>query len=286
MKPITVAVLIAVGAMAGAGGVVAWETLSLDPPPFAHTLSDRQDLSRSSLSTHALARELLGRVGQTFIEDTRGPGRIYAGVSFVTQPKPYGEILCRVDFVHVPQKIVHGPQDRNDFWTDDLTITRMFGIWREPGATGNGLTRETACSRFRDFSHLILSEDDDLGGDVERTVNVLSKARVLAKAGRANFVVTCVDDREPYRPAKCDGIDLLRRLDLKDIHQVRSVETKTAKESEQHKDQALTKFTPRSGCGGGSEYVQLDISSLQVFGRDSRDDGDPKQIDIELGAIC
>ena len=285
MKKRLVAAWIAVGIVLGAGAVMAWDALILPfYPAWSPLEPSPQGLhdDHSLPSTTALARVLLDRVARTFVADSRPRWPLAAGVGFYTRPKAFGEALCQIDVVSVPGKIVRGGAARAQGGRDDdISILTMYGVWKKPGIVGgSGIADDAACSRFRDFDHLISGD----GLAVERGVNMVYSVIDLVKAGRINFNVTCVDQRQD-RPVRCDGAALIRTMDPKEISQIDNIEETSTSGSAHHVDEVVLRQRGRGSCGL-EEMLTLKIGSTQVYGRHTAWQGDPTSVDLERSVIC
>lgn len=288
MKIGGIATAFVLGACIGVGTTWGWMVFgpSVYPCAFLWELrpkDDHRDYSNStSMPTRELASRLLARVGRTFVADTRYGDQPIYWVGFYEEPKPYGEVLCRVDQVNVPRKIIRGRYgNRQDFWDDDISITRMYAVWKIPGSK-NDLTREDACARYRDFGRLIYGKNGDT---VERAVNVISDAVNKARLGKVDFKLTCRDARERDHPKSCDGAALLAHLDPRDIFQVEQAETTKTERSERHVDIVYARQGKMLSCHR-REQVRLDVVSTQVYGRHAISEGDLQDINIVRANPC
>jgi hypothetical protein len=228
--------------------------------------------------TRSLGRELMGRVGDRFVHDTRRPGSSLAnGVGFFDQPKPYGSWLCRVNLYYVHPRIVAGKAARDkDFWDDDLEVRRLYGVWKRPTAPDDPkLDRDAACARYDDFDHLF-SEDDLLAA--ERGVYLLDVASQAARTGKPPFALTCVDQRRKYAGEPCDGLPVLAAADLKKIRQVADTHERRDDEAAYRTD---TIYMAQDGdIGGHPVTTAFVIQSVQRFGKNSVSEGDVVSVEV------
>jgi hypothetical protein len=95
-----------------------------------------------------------------------------------------------------------------------MDIVMVFGVWALPSEKSSQ-TRDQSCAEYKDFRHLIGSDD---GGTAEMGVVVADTVRTAALAGRPTFRLTCIDHRQGSAP--CDGTSVLRTLDTRKITQV------------------------------------------------------------------
>lgn len=276
------------GSCIGIGATWAWMVFGPNAYPSVspwdlRAEDDHRDYSNaSSIPTKQLASRLLARVGRTFVADTRYGEQPIHWVGFFTQPKPYGDALCRVDQVNVPRKIVRGrADDEKELWEDDISGNRMYAVWKVPGVSSS-LTREQACARYHDFGRLIEAADPTA---LERMVNLIPVAVMKAKAGKVEFKLTCLDDRDHNHPKTCDGSALLALVDPRDFAQVDQTETVKSGHSERHVDYVYMRRVWNSGCGR-NEMTRLEVTSTQIYGRHAIDEGDVQEINIVRSTFC
>lgn len=262
------ALLIGAGAGYTLGSSKKSREVSLGGPLSAHALE------RSS--TGELGMALLARVGARLVADDR-VGAAEQGLRFFDTPKPYGEWLCRVNAYSVPAKIVTGklayPQD---FWADDLSVKRLYGIWRRPTVAPRSRSRDKACAAYRDFGHLFV-EEGVLAAS--RGAYLLDVLLTDAAAGRLPFPATCasLDDGGQTRP--CDARAVLRGRSLKDLGRVEQLDEKEFEHE--------IRWSDRLTLRGDSRDVLIDIEvvSDQHFGRQSADEADVRSIAVAVGRI-
>lgn len=269
MVKLYVIAALVIGILLGAVATILWDDRDA-----------RRDLSKAELSTQALGRQLMRRVADSFVANERSIP-LEAGAGFYDTPKPYSNVLCRVNYIEIPAKVVRGhvkwPQE---YWDDEIKVRTRYGVWKRPSAPAF-LTREAACPKYRDFANLIDSED---GGAVERVVVLVGRARDLARSGKVNFQVSCKDLRGE-RPMACDGMALLRAIDVTSIRWVQPREKAAAAHSSTRVDEVGMAWSPASACGV-REGLNFRVRSVQVYGEHSSSDGDILAIDFEKHTIC
>jgi hypothetical protein len=213
MKWPSIVAALALGALLGGAGVLAWTR--------AHP-ADGRDLSArkpAEVSQAELGRLLMTRVARGLVAVRSPNAPMRDGAVLFDAPKIYGDVLCSVRAYAFPAWIVRGRPDPADAaapWKDDLRIEERYAVWREPGAPAPpGLTPETACARLHDVQHLILGE----GPAVVRDVALVDAAIRQVRAGAPAFALTCIDRRRET-PVACDGAAILRQASVRQIRQV------------------------------------------------------------------
>ncbi len=164
----------------------------------------RHESRTQSVETRELGRLLMGRVGQTFISDSRRSSSKTSGVTFYGQPTAYGLWLCRIVTVRVSPRIA-GVVDvsRGQSMIDDVSIDTRYGVWRSLNSPQpSGHAADAACEAYRDFDHLV-SEENLFAADQGAYVSnaILSQAR----SGNMRFKVSCIVFRSPTENPPCDA---------------------------------------------------------------------------------
>jgi len=280
------------GASIGIGATWSWMVFGPSAYPSVspgevRAEDDHRDYSTaSSMPTKQLASRLLARAGRSFVADTRYGNSPFDWVGFYAQPKPYGDTLCSVDFVTVPRKVVHGRVEKqNDFWEDDISVERMFFVWKLPG-TDPKVTREDACAHDRDFRGRLIYARETLDvSALEREANILPVAVAKAKSGKVDFKLTCLDARDDNHPKACNGVELLAHVDLRNVSQVDQAETTKTEHSERHVDWVYMRHGWIAGCGK-NEATRIEAISTQVYGRHANWEGDLQEINIVRSTFC
>jgi hypothetical protein len=298
MRGIGLVIPVLLGVVAGACAALAFAVFAPNAFPGRAYLQARQDEHRDyadagSLPRDQLARLLLGREATKFVGDTRKRQDLKYGVGFYSQPRAAGDVLCRVGFVWLPERIVrgYGSQPFDPQGKGDMTQHNLFGVWERPGETTNGegllrvYQRALACANYRDFDHLITSLTDD-GIAVERAVNALDLAATQAKSGKVDFRLRCFDARDHSHQKECDGRAMLARLDvLKDIQQVDSDAPELSDAADSHRDLVVLRRPGPLGCGKNDD-VQLDVTSTRTFDGRQVEREVPNAISIVITTIC
>jgi hypothetical protein len=219
------------------------------------------------------------RVAPSFVaSDRHDSGR--EGVAFITRPLPYGDNLCRVDIVSFPAKIVTGRADPNaSRFEDNLTLRRGYGVWTTSAKSGD--TRDVACSRYRDFQHLVFGD----GLAIDRTVAVLAKAIAAVRAGDASFHVGCATG-DGGKVISCSvSRATILALVAAEFGNVEAQSHKMGKDSATYVDVLTTRGRPAPhGC---MDFSVVRIESRQSYGTESMTNPDP--VDFEFlpgGPVC
>lgn len=218
-----------------------------------------------------LAAQTLAKVAKGFVAQRRVPG---AGITFFDQPKPYGHWLCRVNAFYVPEKVLTGKLvQKQDWWADDLSEERRFGIWRRPaqGAAGDA-ERHNACARFRDFDHTFTVRDS---GDPERGVFLLDSIITQVRSGNVRLPLSCTIIDQHGHPATCEAGRALRSVRLQSLRQVEAVSEEEIDHGLKHVDRLTLEAEPDS-----LTFVLLTVTSEQRFGKQSASEGDLKSVDV------
>jgi hypothetical protein len=217
--------------------------------------------------------QVLAKVARDFVAQHRIPGR---GITFFDQPKPYGDWLCRVNSFYVPEKVLTGKLVlQKDWWDDDLSETRLFGIWRRPTqGPGTDAARHKACAAFRDFDHAFTVQGS---GDPDRGVFLLDNVISQLHSGKLTIPLSCTDTDQRGRPATCDAERVLRPDALHELRQVEAV-------SEQEIDHGMrrTDRLTLSAAPDSLTFVVLTVVSEQRFGKQSASEGDVKSVKVEI----
>ncbi|CAN5471639.1 hypothetical protein BH10PSE14_BH10PSE14_27540 [soil metagenome] len=179
--------------------------------------------SSTKLTPEKLGAALMARVGKRFVGSTEGEDKLADGVTFFDTPKPMERALCRVNAFYVAPKAISGSQPAagQEFWEDDLTITRRYATWTSPSnPEENDGKAKAACAAFRDFGNTFI--DDGLYPDRGPIL-----FDILQRMARGEFAasvpLSCVETSSPDARAKtrpCDGRAVLRRWSLKQLRQV------------------------------------------------------------------
>jgi len=245
------------------------------------TPRDRASLIRLSqeelkrLPTSELGRHVLARVGARFI-GVRRPSSSGDDIRFFDTPKPYGNSLCRVNSYLVPSKIISGQSARGqDWWADDLTITRLYGIWKPPTTNGS-TTREKACANYRDFDHLFL-EQGLLAA--ERGAFLLDTVLAQAQSGKLRFPATCTSSPKHTAAQHCDPVSILRGLSLRNLRLVHQDKEQAFKGGIRWTDDLM--LANPSGAAGDLSIL---IVSDQHFGRQSIAEADVQSVNVRIPA--
>jgi hypothetical protein len=237
----------------------------------------RGDAATEPLPTKELGAVLMRRVAEGFVH--AGRSWHIGGLVFYDTPKPSGSWLCRVNAYVVPPKIVRGRQIRdNEFRDDNLTIEHLHGVWRAPTAAEDPkVTREAACAEYRDFNNLIWERTS---GSARRGVYLMDAAANSARSGTTDFPVTCTH----FARKPCDGVALLRSLDLKKIRAVEAI-SEFKREQFSERSDAIEVAVEQPSKAASSEFLRFKITSRQTYGRHTMDEGEVKAVDVHWGAI-
>ena len=198
------------------GTIVAWiwKTGSAPVGPLA-----------TETSTVRLARDALGKAAQQFVADTSAEFPTSDGVGFYEQPRPVGEVLCRVNATWIDGQIIRGVPRTVNIYDPGIETRVMFGVWPKSFTGEFDRTASVAgCRAYRDFEHLIYS-DDVVATD--RAVIAVGKAIENARSGQLAFQTTCTDGRRAGPPRHCDARSILRTLEVNDIRSVTAATTGT-----------------------------------------------------------
>lgn len=275
MRRASTLISLAIGMLFGAAAVSAlWRPLLLLTEQPADAVSEAR---LSGLSMQELGKVLMARVATRFVHQ-RNWG---SGVTFYDAPRAFGGFLCATRAYEIQDWIIqHRPRAKNEPW-EDLTVDTLYGIWRRPTAPDDRhLTAEAACARYKDFDHLI---QEDHRGNVDRAVYVMNAAFEQARSGKVSFAVACLDRRDQVPGKQCDGVAILKALDLKNIFQVR-LESETA-------DNASATRVDQIMVGGGDtphgqEVTTFTVRDVQHYGKQSMFEADVLAIDIKMDCIC
>lgn len=217
----------------------------------------------------------MGRVGQRLVAAEQRP----EGVRFYDQPKPYGHWLCRVNVYWVPQKIVTGEEVRGqDWWADDLSVQRRYGIWRRPSAGGSSdEARHKACVGFKAFDTTFEAAGDP--PEPERAVFLLERLIMAARAGGPlPFPVMCRRwAKHGETPQRCDGMAILRGVSLRDLGYAKVISFDHGKKFGSSRDEL------RIGSRA-HEDVTLTVDSRQHWGRHSIAEGEVRSVAVVVDA--
>jgi len=120
--------------------------------------------------------------------------------------------------------------------------------------------------------------------DIEAAASMLAQASKDVRAGHARFKITCVDRREAPPGFPCDGIGLVRQIDLHRLHQVAPDEAPDIRTRANRRDWTQMVFfdagEPRNGCGG---HETLLFEVVHGPGRASKA---VRAIDITRDRVC
>ncbi|HYE44576.1 MAG TPA: hypothetical protein VEA44_02260 [Caulobacter sp.] len=258
----------AAGLFVGALGVAL--AFNLLPLPDARSPLRMARMER--LSTQTLGEALLGKVAGGFVADSRAHSPLKHGVAFYDKPTAYGDYLCTVRMYAVSHRVVNGepmPWGEAMMWVDTA-----YGIWRDPS---DPMTvepaRQQACARYRDFGHLIW------GDAANRGAFMMDAARDASRAGKVMFKVSCVNEGARGSPSSCNGLALLREIDLRKIsgaHGISRVEESDGKSAIQIDDVRM----PLANKDGHPAERIFRITSRQRFGKEDSDGGVILAVDI------
>jgi len=241
----------------------------------------RQEVRSRPVESADLGERLMARVGRNFVGDSRRQWPPDIGMTFYSEPKPYGSWLCRVDLVSVPPKIVQGTSDGSDFYDDDIKVFTKYGLWRSPtGPDQSEEAQSAACRAFRKFGTMIYDSTED---SVLRSTYVADVILKQVRVGRPTFPVACVDRRLGSKGRPCDGIQQLRKLLLTDLRGVSTISEKEGPHSYTRVDRLGFRGV-RTGKGE-EEVVSLRVTDEQVVSRQSADEADVKSVVVELDTI-
>lgn len=171
------------------------------------------------LPTPVLARVLMGQATGDLVADSRAKFPLEHGATFYGQPRRTSGFLCAVT-VYGVNKNRRGPPS--------LSAQDAYAIWSDPSdaaaMTNDALGKrsEQACANYRDFDHLVA---DDPEGGTWRSLQWIDLARDQAVAGTLTAKVTCVSRHETRDGKPCDGLAMLRGLDLKKISGTETITT-------------------------------------------------------------
>jgi hypothetical protein len=227
-----------------------------------------------------LAAQALTKASAYFVAQRRIPG---SGVTFYDQPKPYGDWLCRVKAIYVPEKVLTGkltlPQDR---WEDDVDASELYGVWREPHVgPAKGDVRVTACAGFRDFDHTFIVKNS---ADPERGAFLLDSIIARLRSGSLNVPVSCTGPGQRGQRESCDATILLKSITLQNLRQVDAVSEQRIEGGMRRTDLLWLPRNPKSPDEPSA--IALKVVSDQTFGKQSASEGDLRSLDISVECFC
>jgi len=261
------------------------------------------------------AHTLMDRVAQSLTHADSQTGGFWH-----TTPQPYGGdgLICRLQIYDFGSAIT-GIRGYSRALNDPLHITDFYVITHRPSANeyregepidprsfigqpidekaleamrqakANERRRNAqACAAYTDFAHLI--EGD--GASVTREIYLLTSISDAIRAGQPSARIICQDERAMPERRSCDGVEILRAFEPKQMTAVNPVETRRQPHSEIHVDDlrfnspVLTE-KPFQGPGiSCSNDFHIKVTSEQVFGKYDYAHGDVSEIDIDLLSVC
>lgn len=274
----TVSVSLAIGAALGVGVMTALERSEI-PPITSNTTTQIATTRPETLSTADFGAVLLTRVARSFVGDSRHTSSPDSGIAFYTQPLPYASILCRVDLVSVPARIVQDMTGTTEKFVDDIAIERAYAVWRNPVELDRtGGDRDTACAEWRDFETLIRGEP---GIFAERTLYLLESASIRARSGKPGFAITCVN-RDGQSATQCDGLKLLSEAGYRRVRWMKGTDDVT-KTGSLHLD--IIGVEPTEPSGYHPVAIEIRIKSVQRAGVHDHGRFEIQSVEVERSVL-
>lgn len=231
-----------------------------------------------SVSTAQLGQQLMARVGQTFVSDSR-KGAALGGVIFYTKPKPFGGWLCRFNAVYVAPWIVRGGlKPKEDKYNDEIGVTERYAVPRLPITEVPDRQAESDCAAYRDFEHSFIADE----GLEERAIFLLNEILEVKQSSGSRFPVTCVDRRSGGGVA-CNWREVVASLGTRSLDQADKDRTNDTKASFFYTDRLI--FWADHEAEGHPEITELTIESEQKIGKESDREPSIRAVHILVEAL-
>lgn len=228
------------------------------------------------------ARILMARVASRFTHESDRPRQLEQFVTFYGVPRASAQPLCEVESYTLHPRIVgeQGLVDPTGI-DEDVSVTTLYAILDHPDPPeGSYHSPNTGCRGFRDFGALFQSEGKDPFA-APRAAKIMLAAKRAAAKGKPTFKIACADRLDLKVAKNCDGLAMLRDVDLRAIWRIEGVKEQERADGDLRTDRVVVRLRRQ-----GEHHPLIAIYTLHTLQRAEHDiaDGELQSVEIEVDA--